>query len=385
MDAKIAAAVKQLIEDNRELTARLERLEKVKPAVVNGRDGKDGADGVSPEITDIVEAVVAQLPEPEKVDTKAIVEDVVAQIPKPRDGRDAPTVNVSDVAAIVLAKIPKPKDGKDGRNGPDLETVVKRVKAQVQDGERGEQGPPVPPGKPGKDGTSVTDVQLSNNDLFVFLDGKKKKAGSIKVPAASAPFNPGNVGGGGGNIGGATAADFRRIRPVYGTMTITQRDSNDPSPNVLTVAAHPSGNDTMNPPSAPVTAGPGPFGGYYKVPGYIAEGIAKEITFGDSEVIVPVDGVYIVPVGWGGFRHAVNNASVAFVLGIERDGVIVFSQRPTAALKPNGDRIGNISGGGQAALQAGDKLSVWVASDIAGNITLGNSNVTIQMIEDTTA
>jgi len=197
MDAKIAAAVKQLIEDNRELTARLERLEKVKPAVVNGRDGKDGADGVSPEITDIVEAVVAQLPEPEKVDTKAIVEDVVAQIPTPRDGRDAPTVNVSDVAAIVLAKIPKPKDGKDGRNGPDLETVVKRVKAQVQDGERGEQGPPGPPGKPGKDGTSVTDVQLSNNDLFVFLDGKKRKAGTIKVPTATAPFNPGNAGGGG--------------------------------------------------------------------------------------------------------------------------------------------------------------------------------------------
>lgn len=196
MDAKIAAAAKQLIEDNRELTARLERLEKVKPAVVNGRDGKDGKDGTSPAVEDIVAAVVAQLPEPEKVDTKAIVDDVLAQIPKPRDGRDAPTVNVSDVAAIVLAKIPKPKDGKDGHNGPDLETVVKRVKAQVQDGKQGEQGPPGPPGKPGKDGTSVTDVQLNNNDLFVFLDGKKKKAGSIKVPAATAPFNPGNAGGG---------------------------------------------------------------------------------------------------------------------------------------------------------------------------------------------
>lgn len=97
------------------------KLEKVHPIVKEGKPGKDGKDGESPLVEDIVQAVVAQLPEPEKVDTKAIVDDVVAQIPKPRDGRDAPIVNVSDVAAIVLAKIPKPKEGKDGRNGPDLE------------------------------------------------------------------------------------------------------------------------------------------------------------------------------------------------------------------------------------------------------------------------
>jgi hypothetical protein len=207
---KLLKAFGLLKEDVTALKESVAKLEKVHPIVKEGKPGRDGKDGESPSVEDIVQAVVAQLPEPEKVDTQAIVDDVVAQIPKPRDGRDAPTVNVSDVAAIVLAKIEKPKDGKDGRNGPDLETVVKRVKAQVQDGERGEPGPPGPPGKPGKDGVSVTDVQLNNNDLFVFLDGKKRKAGTIKVPTATAPFNPGNAGGGGRAVTGVTE-DVARI------------------------------------------------------------------------------------------------------------------------------------------------------------------------------
>lgn len=194
---KLLKAFGLMKKDVTALQASVAKLEKVHPIVKEGKPGRDGKDGESPSVEDIVRAVIAQLPEPEKIDTKAIVDDVVAKIPKPRDGRDAQQVNVSDVAAIVLAKIPTPKDGKDGRNGPDLETVVKRVKAQVQDGKQGEQGPPGPPGKPGKDGVSVTDVQLNNNDLFVFLDGKKRKAGTIKVPTPTAPFQPGNAGGGG--------------------------------------------------------------------------------------------------------------------------------------------------------------------------------------------
>lgn len=184
------------------------KLEKVHPIVKEGKPGKDGKDGESPSVEDIVAAVLAEIPTPKdgvSPDAKAIVDDVLAAMPKPRDGRDAPVVSVSDVAAVVLAKIPKPKDGKDGHNGPDLETVVKRVKAQVQDGE---QGPPGPQGKPGKNGVSVTDVQLNNNDLFVFLDGKKRKAGTIKVPAASAPFNPGNAGGGGSARGPAPTVGY---------------------------------------------------------------------------------------------------------------------------------------------------------------------------------
>lgn len=172
-------------------------------------------------------------------------------------------------------------------------------------------------------------------------------------------------------------------RPVYATMAITQRDTTDPSPNIIAVTAHPSGTDVLNPPSAPVTAGPGPFGGYHKVSAFLAEGSSSEITVASAEFTIPNDGVYIVPVGWAGFRHSVNNSTVGFVIGIERAGQIIFSQRPTSSKQPNGGDLENVSGGGQVTAVAGDKLSAWVASDNTGDITIGNSNFTIWMVEDT--
>jgi hypothetical protein len=193
----MARAMRRLIEDHKTVTARVDRLETARPVVIHGRDGRDGN---SPDVGEIVRLVLAELPPVESIDVQAIVNDIRAQIPNPRDGRDAPPVSVSDVATIVLSKIPKPKDGADGIS-PDADAIIAAVRAQVSDGQRGEQGPPGPQGPPGKNGVSVTDVQLRNNDLFVFLDGKKKKAGSIKLPPA--PFRP--IGeGGGGSARGAT-------------------------------------------------------------------------------------------------------------------------------------------------------------------------------------
>lgn len=191
---KVLKAFGLLKNDVDALRADVEKLQNAGPITVEGKPGKPGKDGVSPSVEEITKAVIAQLPQTEKIDIKAITDSVLAQVPKPRDGRD---VSVSDVAAVVLAKIPKPKDGAPGKNGPDLETVVRQVKAQVQDGRPGKQGPRGPKGDKGDRGASVTDVQLNNNDLFVYIDGKKKKAGRVNVPAPMAPFNPGNAGGGG--------------------------------------------------------------------------------------------------------------------------------------------------------------------------------------------
>lgn len=180
--------------------SKLETANKVRLIPKNGRDGRDGkngVDGISPSVEAVVEAVLEQLPEPEKVDVKAITDDVINKIPKPRDGRDAPVIAVADVAAVLLPKIKKPKDGKDGkdgRDGPTLKAVVNDVLAQVEQGPQGEQGPPGPQGEPGEDGVSVTDVQLKDNDLFVFLDGERKKVGTIKVPRSLGSFIPGGGG-----------------------------------------------------------------------------------------------------------------------------------------------------------------------------------------------
>jgi hypothetical protein len=119
---------------------------------------------------------------------------------------------------------------------------------------------------------------------------------------------------------------------------------------------------------------------------FISEGSAKELTVtASAEFLIPndiTDATFIVPVGWSSFRHSSNGATVAFIIGIERGGQMFFSQRPTAALQNNGAAISNISGGGQLDVQAGDKLSAWVASDSAGTITAGNANFTIHMMED---
>jgi len=184
--------------------------------------------------------------------------------------------------------------------------------------------------------------------------------------------------------GGGILNLSQKIRPVYATMAITQRDTGETSPNDISVTAHPSGNTILNPPSAPVTAGPGPFGGYHKVSAYIVEGSAKELSVVSGEMIIPNDGLFLVPVAYASFRHSANNATVALVFGIERAGQIFFSQRPVPSKQPNLGDVTNISGGGQINSLTGDKISVWVASDITGTITIGNSNVTVHMLEDTT-
>lgn len=226
MATKLETALRQMITDVKEMDARIERVEKVKPVLLRGKDGAPGKDGKTPDVDAIVETVLGRVPAPKELDAQTIVNEVLAKIPPPRDGRDS-DVTVSDVAAIVLAKIEKPKDGapgKDGRDAPEMGAIVKQVRAQVRDGKPGAQGargPAGPRGKPGKDGVSVTDVKLTNNDLFVSLDGKRKKVGSIVVPRPSVPVS---LGGGGGSRRSSSSQD------AIANRVIINAQSNWPAP-----------------------------------------------------------------------------------------------------------------------------------------------------------
>jgi hypothetical protein len=387
---KLALAFKKILGEVKELRAEVQNMPAPKDGV--SPDVKKIAaqvleqiplpkDGVSPSAEAIADLVLSKIPKPKdgrdgiSPDTMAVVKHVLAHIPKPKDGkdgRDAQPVLLADVATVILAQIPKPKDGKDGVS-PSVQAIV----AQVPTPRPGKDG------KDGEDGKSITDVKLERNTLFVWLDGVKKAVGKIELPRV-AP-QPISQGGGRGGATAAIKAQLRRTRPVYGTMAITQKDAGDPEPNTIVVAAHPSGSSTLNPPAGPSTgtSDDGPFGGYYKISAFIQEGSIREFTVANAEFTVPNDGVYIVPIGWAGFRHSLNNATISFVIGIERDGQMFFSQRPTSSKQPNGGDIENVSGGGQVTSLKGDKLSAWVASDTAGTITLGNSNFTIHMLEDT--
>lgn len=165
--------------------------------------------------------------------------------------------------------------------------------------------------------------------------------------------------------------------PKQGTMAITQKDNNDTTTNTISVTAHPSGTDTLNPPVAKLGVGVTSGGGYYKTTGWELEEGSDGFSLGTNELVADTDGMYVIAVGWGGFRHTANATTVSFVLGVEDATGIALSQRPTSAEVPNGDDIGNIAGGGRVRLKAGDKLSVWVAASKTGNVILGNANVTL--------
>lgn len=203
MLTKLAKAFGLLRQDLTALKGDVQRLEKVRPIV------KHGKDGVSPDPDEIISAVLERIPAPKdgvSPDPQAIAEAAAKLVPEAKPGRDAIPPTVRDVADVVLAQIKKPKDGvspdpkaiaaeaaklipapKDGVS-PTPEAVAKKM----PNPQRGKTG------APGKDGVSVTDVQLNDNELFVFLDGKKNSAGKIKLPAVTAPFRPGGEGDGGG-------------------------------------------------------------------------------------------------------------------------------------------------------------------------------------------
>jgi hypothetical protein len=167
------------------------------------------------------------------------------------------------------------------------------------------------------------------------------------------------------------------FEPKQASLVITQKDSNDTTTNTMAVVAHPSGTTTLNPPVAKLGIGVTSGGGYYKSTGWELESGSEGFTSGTNELIAETDGLYIVAVGWGGFRHTVNATTVGFVLGVEDETGIALSQRPTSAEVPNGDDIGNVAGGGRVRLKAGDKLSVWLAASKTGNVILGNANLTL--------
>jgi hypothetical protein len=230
---KVWKAFSLLSEQVSTLKSDIERMQKIRQVV------KHGIDGVSPDINNVVALVLESMPAPidgVSPDPQTIAEIAAKLIPTPPPGRDAVSPSVNDVVELVLAKIKKPKDGsspdpkllaeliigmvpkpKDGLS-PSAEDVAKRMPTP----QRGKTG------APGKDGVSITDVQLTNNELFVYLDGKKKKAGNIKLPAVTAPFRPGSDG----NNGGGGSSSVPKKTKYYESNSTTPA-TKPPAPLIL--------------------------------------------------------------------------------------------------------------------------------------------------------
>ena len=197
MLTKLVKAFNLLRKDVEVLTDDVKLIEKAK-------DGKDGKDGFSPDINIIAEEAAKLIPTPKdgvSPDISVVAEEAAKLIPEAKPGRDAIPPSIRDVADVVLANIERPKDG----ISPDIKVVAEEAAKLIpvpKDGTSptpqsvAEFIPAAKPGKDGKDGVSVTKVKLTNNELFVFLDGVKKSAGKIKLPKMGPSFAPGAGGGG---------------------------------------------------------------------------------------------------------------------------------------------------------------------------------------------
>jgi hypothetical protein len=167
-DGKRASALNLVLAEVTALKRKVAGLLSAQPVMLTGepgepgRDGKDGAPG-------------------QDGATGAAGE----QGPKGEPGRDGETGAAG-------------RDGKDGKNGAPgaqgLKGEVGKTGASGAQGPKGEVGKAGENGRKGKDGTSVTDISLEDNTLFVWLDGVRRKIGRIKLPRGG--FVPLNGGGG---------------------------------------------------------------------------------------------------------------------------------------------------------------------------------------------
>jgi len=190
---KIGAAVKVILTDLKVIKANISALQNLpKPK-----------DGHSPDINLIIDKVLARIPAPipgkdgTSPDADAVAFKVLEQIPKPKDGKpgkDATAPPLTDIVNAVLAEIPTPKDG----TSPDVDAITNMVLAKIpaaqeitaQEGKQGKQG---------KAGAGITKVKLEKgNKLAVWIDGVRRLVGTVDIPKPAASFTPNSGGGSGG-------------------------------------------------------------------------------------------------------------------------------------------------------------------------------------------
>lgn len=223
---KLVKALSTLCLDFKALKNDFLEFKSKAPTVINGKDGvspdsneivrkvlkkmpvlKDGRDGESPAIRDVADVVLADIDarKDEGFDINVIAAEAARLIPKSKDGVSP---DIDEVAAKAAKLVPK--------SNYDARQIVKSVLDEVPTPKIGLAGPR---GLKGERGVSVTDVQLNSNELFVFLDGRKKRVGKIKLPVL--PFSP----GGGSGATGPTGPDGPAGVSGRGSFSVTLSSS----------------------------------------------------------------------------------------------------------------------------------------------------------------
>lgn len=197
-DERLKQFALKLRDEVQALAARLSQVEKIRAVARDGRDGAPGTPGESGAKGDRGEAG-----------------ERGAQGLPGRDGRDGLPGPKGD--SVTRAEV-EPGNMLAIWIG-DVKTLAGRIVAQRgEKGDKGDPGLPGPkgdkgdPGKDGKDGTKITKVELNGRELFIWLDGVKKKVGQIAFPS---------LGAGGGGVQRALAVrDLPRLTCANRTLTV---------------------------------------------------------------------------------------------------------------------------------------------------------------------
>lgn len=235
------------------------------------------------------------------------------------------------------------------------------------------------------------DSDLTLDELNVLIKTKQLeyKAFGISEQAALATakrvFKLGSVlplpsgGEGGSTIGLMSVAEFNDIANTYVAYGYTQSEAVGQLPLVTNIAVG-TGTVDLTPPDGPQPVSGGDYNGYVKINGFVEIESSNSMSVSNGEVVIGQAGNYYSSNAWIDVSCSTNTTTLGFLFGIERAGQILFSGRPVGSRGFNGDNRTNISGGGFLNnLQVGDKISVWVASENASDITIYDCNVAINL------
>ena len=98
----------------------------------------------------------------------------------------------------------------------------------------------------------------------------------------------------------------------------------------------------------------------------IPDGIVNGVTQQTNGMLINTTGPYEIKF-WASMTSSVNNTNVSYKFAV--NGVISTARRPRAKIGSGGDRV-NVSAHGYISLNAGDVITLWIASDTTANITI---------------
>ena len=169
----------------------------------------------------------------------------------------------------------------------------------------------------------------------------------------------------------------------FGSMGNTVADgTGNPNPAgvIDVVMAGNGGDDLLTPPTTPQPITGGDYNGYVKIAGLQEIDSSGAVSTVSGELVIGAGGAgsYNTPHAYLEVSSSTNNNNVGFIFGIERAGFVHYSQRVTGArVVSSTDRV-NISGGGNATLEVGDKLALWGCSEKAATVSILDANLGLQ-------